>query len=327
MALANAVNLAGKRVAEEAWMRLYDSFPVSCVSKATGEFGFEQAGFTTASTGAVVTQAEAAAQAAEGTYQPTSNLTTGTLVTYRSSVEVTNELLQDSSVQKVIAARLSGQIIEKVASVIVNDICTALNTSSRFYDQAYWVKGNGDGENTHSGANCFALLNNEYRKKATWIFSKDGALNFIGNEGNTTLSPNWMPRSAASQPAPPNNFQPPPNGGILEESKNLNLEMRNRMPLSVNSGENNYSLNLYLNCPWNTAPDATLFGLTNTVTKYWCVLADLSSYLLFHQPLQVMIDSESKIANNISVVHASYRAIGKFLEPTAGWGLKTVTVI
>lgn len=323
MALANAVNLAGKRVAEEAWMRLYDSFPVSCVSKATGEFGFEQAGFTTASTGAVVTQAEAAAQAAAGTYQPTSNLTTGTLVTYRSSVEVTNELLQDSSVQKVIAARLSGQIIEQVASVIVNDICTALNTASRFNDQPYWIKGDGDGVTEHSGALCFANLNNEYRKKATWIFSKEGALNWIGNEGNVTLTGNGQVKGSPYQAT--NNFAGGGEGLVGILSSKLNLEQRDRMPLKVDGGENNHAQNLYLNCPWNTAPDATLFGALNTSTLYWCVLADLSSYLLFHQPLQVMIDSESKIANNISVVHASYRAIGKFLEPTAGWGLKTVT--
>jgi len=326
MALVNAVNLAGKRVAEEAWVRLYDSFPVSCVSKATGEFGFEQAGFTTASTGTVVTQAEAAAQAAAGTYQPTSNLTTGTLVTYRSSVEVTNELLQDSSVQKVIAARLSGQIIEQVASVIVNDICTALNTASRFTDQAYWLKGDGEGVLEHSGAQCFANLNNEYRKKATWIFSKDGALTWIGNEGNVTLTGNGQVKGSPYQSGGFELVQPIGGGGGHLSAK-LNLEQRDRMPLEVDGGENNHAQNLYLNCPWNTAPNATLFGALNTSTLYWCVLADLSSYLLFHQPLQVMIDSESQIANNISVVHASYRAIGKFLEPTAGWGLKTVTEI
>lgn len=62
-------------------------------------------------------------------------------------------------------------------------------------------------------------------------------------------------------------------------------------------------------------------GTTVLVTSktIWMVLVDLSSYLLFDQPLQVVLDTESRAMFNQTVVHCIYRANGLLIEPQAGW--------
>jgi|GEM_PF-2893166 len=64
-------------------------------------------------------------------------------------------------------------------------------------------------------------------------------------------------------------------------------------------------------------------GATNTSGAVGMMLVDLSAYLNFCTPLEVRLDTESLLAQNQTIIHATYRCSGTLLEPTAGWAIET----
>lgn len=194
MALSNAGNgqLAPRTIAELAWVRLYDSFPMRYVTRASGPRGMIWPHATTDNTGTIAGVNEAAAQASENTYQATMAIRESDLVTYRAAVTVSNELLADSGALSFIASRLSGQIIEKVGSTIVSGIASRLIATSRTSDYPVWHAGtvgtSGAGISINNAFLCLSNLNNEYRRRSCWVFSPNGFLNWGTQEGKNNLS-------------------------------------------------------------------------------------------------------------------------------------------
>lgn len=189
MALQVGSNLSAETIANEASIRLYDSFPFASVTHAIGTRDFVQPVFNNAATGTIAVVAESAAQPTESTYQPTLIQKTGTLETYRASVLVSNELMADSAILKAIAQRLSGQIVEKAGSVVISNIAASLVSASRF-DLADAFPAAGDMNSvtpTHTGFACMSNLSNIYRDRATWVFSKTGYRSWGDMEGRASL--------------------------------------------------------------------------------------------------------------------------------------------
>ena len=194
MALSNSNNgqLAPRTIAEAAWTRLYDSFPLNLVSRATGPRGFIQPASTNAADGTIQYLSEATAQGAESTFQPTINQKSDDLETYRASVLVSNQLLADSRVLEFIGARLAGQIIERVARDTVLAIATALKDASRFSEYNHFdvgavgVTGTAKIED-HTGFKALSNLSNTYRSRACWVFSQTGLQNWGTQEGRINL--------------------------------------------------------------------------------------------------------------------------------------------
>ena len=194
MALSNSGNgqLAPRAIAEMAWLRLYDTFPMSYISRATGPRGMIYPYATTATTGTIATAAEAATTSTSN-FDPTFGLKSSDLATYRARITVSNELLADSAVYPFIAQRLAGQIAETVAAKIVEDIRTALVSDSRYtaahtFDIGKIGTGATANISDHSGFKCWSNLNNIYRQRACWIFSPSGAVNWGTQEGRNTLA-------------------------------------------------------------------------------------------------------------------------------------------
>ena len=359
MALSNASNgqLAPVAIAESAWLRLCDSFPLNLVSHATGPRGFKYARPTTASTGSVAAVNEAATQASENTFQPTIGEVDVSLATYRAAVTISNELLADSEVQSFIADRLVCQIVEAVGPVIITAVRQALFSASRFTTAAHWDIGaigiGGTAKiHDHSGHACLSNVSNVYRERACWVFSPDGWRNWGTQERNglATLGVRREPRRrgrligearplTGAQPGVAGyqgmQMEPPsgpavggggggggfnaPGGGFLEgelEHSRVPLEARTR--LIGTTHEHPSWQTAYLGAPVYTS---TGMANTDTAGQLWGMFVDLTAYLLFDQPLMVRLDTESKLDKNQTVVHAAYRAVGAFMEPTAGWGL------
>ena len=348
MALSNTTNLAAAAIAENAWVRLYDSFPLKWVTRATGSRGFVQPQFTTDATGTTIAIAQNAAVANEEAFTPQFQQATGDLATYRSRVTISNELLTDSSVQNMIAQRLSGQIIEVIGAKITDQIATTLYDASRFSNADQFDVGtvgtSGAGIEDHSAFACLSNMGNQYRERAVWVFSPSAFRNFGTQEGRFTIAPIgydsviWQSQATKGLDSPigrigggtsfdagsgggggggGGGFIPPdqPNGQL---SANLDLQKR-AAKLQTISPAQTVIHSAYLSCPIFTSTG--LAETHNTSDQAWMMLVDLSSYLLFDQPLSITLDTESKIANNQTVVHAVYRAAGTFLEPTAGWAI------
>ena len=345
MALSNSTNLAAAAIAENAWVRLYDSFPLKWVTRATGARGFVQPKFTTDATGSTIAIAENAAVGDAEAFTPAFGQVTGDLATYRSRVTISNELLSDSSVQNVISQRLSGQIIEMIGAKITNQIATALTDAGRYTEQTRFDTGavtqsSATRSSDHSGFFCLSNLGNQYRERAVWIFSPTGFLNFGTQEGRFTMTPigydsviwqeqavkanEFLKSSGGGAPVTVGvgggggggGGFPVQQGGML--SAKLDLENR-AAKLQTVSPKQTVIHSSYLACPIFTSTG--LGAVNNAADQAWMMLVDLSSYLLFDQPLSITLDTESKIANNQTVVHAVYRAAGTFLEPTAGWAI------
>ena len=348
MAISNSTNLAAAAIAENAWVRLYDSFPLKWVTRSTGARGFVQPKFTTTATGTTITIAEGEALGSAEAFSPTTAELTGTLASYRSQVTISNELLNDSSVQNVIAQRLSGQIIETVGAAICTEIAAALVLASRFTDQDFFDIGavalSGTDLNNHSAFHCLSNLGNQYRERAVWVFSPSGFRNFGTQEGRFTITPigyddvKWQSQATTFASSPLNRIGGQEGGasgagggdgggGFFEgapegHSSKAKLELRADKLQTVMPAQTVIH-SAYLSCPIFTS---TGLAATNNLTnKAWMMLIDLSSYLLFDQPLSVTLDTESKIANNQTVVHAVYRAAGTLLEPSAGWAIDSVS--
>jgi len=189
MALNVSSALGAKTIAELAAVRLYDSFPLNLVSHATGTRAFKMPFIAAETTGTVAVVAENAAQASIDTFRPVIGLVEKTLETYRANVTISNELIYDSSVLKLIADRLSGQILEVVGDKIITDIRTKLVSSSRFtLADAFSDPAAMDaGTPIHSGFTCLANLQNVVRDRAVWVFGKLGYQSFGDMEGRASL--------------------------------------------------------------------------------------------------------------------------------------------
>jgi hypothetical protein len=355
MALSNAVNteLAQKAIADLAWIRLYDSFPLSMVSKASGPTGMIHPAATTASTGTIASVAEAAAQAAEGTFQPTIQSLTSNLATYRASVTMSSELVADSQVYAFVADRLAGQIIEKVGATIVQSIRESLEAGSRYTEADHFDVGEvglsaASKILDHSGFKCWSKLSNVYRSRAAWVFSESGVQNWGTQEGRQSLvtlgirqedykygrgigtgsggggagGKAWTPSSPyVAQGGGGGGGGPGPGeqeGGEINYSAQGNLERRSAALVTMTPTTDTYHT-AYLGCPVYTSTG--MAAAHNGEADAWAMLVDLSAWLHFDQPLTVRLDTESKLEKNLTVVHAAYRAAGKFMEPTAGWAL------
>jgi len=350
MALSNANNgqLAPRTIAEAAWTRLYDSFPLNLVSRATGPRGFIQPASTNAADGTIQYLSEAAAQATESTFQPTINQKSDDLETYRASVRVSNELLADSRVLEFIGARLAGQIIERVARDTVVAIATALKEASRFseYDQfdVGEVSVTAAKIEDHTGFKALSNLSNTYRSRACWVFSATGFQNWGTQEGRINLvtlgvrQEDGAYRRVIGEPMPTAESlisggggggggagAGPGGGGIGnpgggpegQASSGVTLESRAKLVSKSPTTEQWHTA--YLGCPVYTSTG--LSATNNGLAGVWMLVADMSAYLHFDQPLSVRLDTESRIANNQTVIHAAYRAGGAFMEPTAGWAI------
>lgn len=189
MALNVSSALGAKTIAELAAVRLYDSFPLNLVSHATGARAFKMPFIAAETTGTVAVVAENAAQASIDTFRPVIGLVEKTLETYRANVTISNELIYDSSVLKLIADRLSGQILEVVGDKIITDIRTKLVASSRFTlaDTFSDPAAMDAGTPIHSGFTCMANLQNVVRDRAVWVFGKLGYQSFGEMEGRASL--------------------------------------------------------------------------------------------------------------------------------------------
>lgn len=342
MAITNSTNLAAATIAENAWVRLYDSFPLKWVTRATGARGFVQPNFTTTATGSVIAIAENAAVGNAQAWSPTTSELTGSLASYRAQVTISNELLNDSSVQNIIAQRLSGQIIETIAAKITDQIGDELIAASKYTNADYFDTGivsrtGAAGSSEHSGFACLSNIGNQYRERAVWIFSPTGLLNFGTQEGRFTIAPIgydsvvWQSQATNGAPSPLTGIGGGANAPVVggggggakggaeqQASDYLKFETRaDRLQLLAPAQTVIHSA--YLSCPIFTSTGLDV--IANGVDKTWMMLVDLSSYLLFDQPLSVTLDTESKIENNQTVVHAVYRAAGTLLEPSAGWAI------
>ena len=320
--------------------------------------------------------------------------TTTDLSTYRSQVIISNELLQDSTIQEVLSKRLAGQITEQIGNAIVAQIANTLYTNYRFTNETSFQIGaqatmqsdmdTRQSAESHSGFNLFSRVQNAYRRRACWIFSpsgfrsygtQEGRLNLVGMDSygqaaDSTVSLEGQGGESAS---------PIPNQ--MQLSKIEDLETRSQLNYKVNETQKSGGV-MYLGCPafvsdglgstsnlassgttltnssatyvvgnqymivstvgtsqpqWNTlgasgepfngqvfsalATSSVGSGTTVLVTSktIWMMFVDLSSYLLFDQPLQIVLDTESRIMFNQTVVHCIYRANGLLVEPQAGW--------
>ena len=363
MALSNSGNgqLAPRAIAEMAWLRLYDTFPMAHVSRATGPRGMIYPYATTATTGTIATAAEAATTSTSA-FDPTFDLKSSDLATYRARITVSNELLADSAVYPFIAQRLAGQIAETVAAKIVTDIRSALVTGSRYteadhFDIGKIGTGATSGISDHSGFKCWSNLSNIYRQRACWIFSPSGAENWGTQEGRNTLTTlgvrqeDYLYRRLIGETTTPSaalsnalgqhsgaaaagEITTPGQGGVPAWAVGAPIEGEG------GGGEQELSSSTKLekrsmltaasptNDEWHTAylgcPIYTSTGMaavSNDAGNAWAMLVDLSAWLHFDQPLTVKLDSESLISNNQTVIHAAYRAAGSFMESTAGWAL------
>ena len=357
MALSNASNtqLAPVAIAESAWSRLCDAFPLNLVSHATGPKGFKYARPTTASTGTIATVNEAAVQASETTFQPTIGEVEQSLATYRAAVTISNELLGDSMVYEFIADRLSCQIIEAVGKVIIGQVSAALSAASRVTATDHWDIGAiGTGGTAkihdHSGHYCLSNVSNAYRERGCWVFSPDAWRNWGTQERNglVTLGVRREPRKrgrligevrpltgATSQQqfnplqgdggsegeSLPGETLPPGGGGPRQGGGNSQHKVlaTRSIRLEGSTVEHPQWQTAYLGAPVYTSDGLDVTNNANTAI--WGMFVDLTAYLLFDQPLTVALDTESKLSKNQTVVHAAYRAVGAFMEPTAGWGL------
>ena len=189
MALNVNSNLGAKTIAELAAIRLYDSFPLNLVSHAQGTRAFKMPFIAAETTGTVAVVAENAAQGSIDTFRPVIGLVEKTLETYRANVTISNELVYDSSVLKLIADRLSGQILEVVGKKIITDIRTKLVAGSRYTLQDNFSNpANMDADTPiHSGFTCMANLQNMVRDRAVWVFGKLGYQSFGDMEGRASL--------------------------------------------------------------------------------------------------------------------------------------------
>jgi len=363
MALSNSGNtqLAPRAIAEMAWLRLYDTFPMSYISRATGPRGMIYPYATSATTGTIATAAEAATTSTSA-FDPTFGLKSSDLATYRARITVSNELLADSAVYPFIAQRLAGQIAETVAAKIVTDIRTALVTASRYteadhFDIGKIGTGNTSGISDHSGFKCWANLSNTYRQRACWIFSPSGAENWGTQEGRNTLSTlgvrqeDYLYRRLIGETNTPSaalsnaigqfsgaydsgEITSPGEGGTpdwavgapAEEGGGAG-EMELSSPVKLEK-RSMLTAASPTNDQWHTAylgcPIHTSTGMAavhNEEGGAWAMLVDLTAWLHFDQPLTVKLDSESLMSNNQTVIHAAYRAAGSFMESTAGWAL------
>ena len=359
MALNVSSALGAKTIAELAAVRLYESFPLNLVSHAEGSRSFKMPYVAAATTGTVAVVAENAAQASMDTYKPTIALMAKTLETYRANVTVTNELLNDSAVLNLIAARLSGQIIEVVCDKIISTIAANLIAASRF-SLADTFTNPADMNETapvHSGFTCMANLSNVVRDRGVWVFGKLGYQSFGDMEGRASLVTLPIQRKTGGHGMFSNSggtFQEAKttsgfgsgegginatdvnsamtsqqlllggdNGGggglVGELGKNLNLETRNSNPLQIHTNEPYELTTAWLGKPVYTSGG---MGVMSTVNAMWMMLVDLSAYLHFSQPLQVTLDTESLAENNRTVIQCSYRCTGELMDSNSGYGIR-----
>lgn len=361
MALQVGSNLSAETIANEASIRLYDSFPFSSVTHAVGTRNFVQPVFNSVATGTIAVVAESAAQPTENTYQPTLIQKTGTLETYRASVLVSNELMADSAILKAIAQRLSGQIAEKAGSIVISNIAASLVSANRF-DVADEFQAAGDMSSTtptHAGFACMSNLSNIYRDRATWVFSKTGYRSWGDMEGRASLvtlpisnrkigslgkggsgGGKGKPATSESGLFAPNDGQGTPAAGFGANAEFLlggyepndlegpPLQLSYDPRTSFRNARNPLEYNMTEQHDWTTAwlgspvNISEGLGVMSAVNAVWMMLVDLGAYLHFHQPLTITLDTESKASNNQTVIHASYRCSGSLLEPTAGYAIR-----
>lgn len=345
MPLSNTSNtqLAPFAISEMAWQRLCDSFPLHYVSRASGPRGLTYPRPTTASTGSVIAKSEASTQAAETTFQPVIEQVNKSLATYRAHITVSNELLADSGVQAFIADRLSCQIIEKVGTQIIADIATDMIAANRYTATTHWDIGAlGTGAaakiHDHSGHACLSNVSNVYRERGCWVFSADAWRNW-GTQERTSLATLGVRRERIrrgrliGEGTATNDMlmqQNNPNagggggpgggpGGELEGELSASIPMERRTILRGTTPDHPTWQTAYLGSPIYTS--GGLSDTDNAADEAFALFVDLSAYLLFDQPLTVSLDTESKVSKNQTVVHAAYRAVGAFMEPTAAWAL------
>lgn len=353
MALSVNSALGAKTIAELAAVRLYESFPLNLVSRATGTRAFKMPYVAAATTGTVAVVAENAAQASMDTYKPTIALMQKTLDTYRANVTVTNELLEDSAVMDLIARRLSGQISEVVGNTIISTIVTNLIAASRFsLADEFTNPSNMDAATpVHSGFTCMANLSNVIRDRSVWVFGKLGYQSFGDMEGRASLVTLPIQRhigaggmftsggggggkgggGGAISGGLISTMQteqllgggggggggaPPP---VFEFNKNLDLETRGSNPLQVHGVEPFELTTAWLGKPVYTSGG---MGVMSSLNAMWMMLVDLSAYLHFSQPLQITLDTESLAENNRTVIQCSYRCAGDLMDSNSGYGLR-----
>lgn len=201
MALSVNSALGAKTIAELAAIRLYDSFPLNLVSHAEGSRAFKMPFIAAETTGTVAVVAENAAQGSIDTFRPVIGLVEKTLETYRANVTISNELIYDSAVLKMIADRLSGQILEVVCDKIISNICTKLIANSRYSLQDNFSNPStmDAGTPVHSGFTCMANVQNMVRDRAVWVFGKLGYQSFGDMEGRASLVTLPIQRRATGQ--------------------------------------------------------------------------------------------------------------------------------
>jgi hypothetical protein len=346
MALGNtgtstSAYLAPYAIADQVWSRLYDTFPLSLVSRATGPRGFKVAKTLAASNG-VPDQATSDNGSFATNFDPSFEQISVTMPTYRSKVTISNELASDSRVIEFMSRRLAGQIAEAMTVAIIQTIAAKLIDETRYseynhFDVGAVGLGGTPKIHDHSGFACLANLSNIHRSRATWVFSPDGFQNFGTQEGRGNLvtlgvrQEDYLYGRLIGEGSAASGEMIMPlqggggggggggKGGIGEGelSKTLPLHLRSRLVGRSPSSDSWHTA--YLGCPVYTS---TGLGVTdNQSTQAWAMLVDLSQFLLFDQPLSVQVDTQSQIANNQTVVHAAYRAAGQLLDPTAGWAL------
>lgn len=349
MALSNNATQTGRfiapyAIAEKAWKRLYDSFPMTYVSRATGPRGFKITTTAAASNGATFVPT-AEGQSTATNFDPTFTQTAVDLTSYRARVTVSNELAQDSTMVDFIANRLAGQLIESVGVKIVQTIAASLINANRYTAHHHFDVGavglTGAAKiEDHSGFHCLSNLTNPYRQRACWVFSPTGFLNYGTQEGRGNLvtlgvrQEDYLYGRLIGEASATSTQQISPlaggggggggkgGEGEGELSKQLDLQLRSR--LTARSPLNDSWHTAYLGCPVHTS---TGLGVThNQEDAAWAMLVDLSQYVLFDQPLSVYLDTESLIANNQTIVHAVYRNAGELMDPQAGWALVSPSV-
>lgn len=340
MAITNSTNLAERAIADMAWARIYDSFPIQFVSRASGPRGFKYARPDAASNGVPVVANENAS-ISDSAWDPTFEEVSLDLSSFRAKVQISNELVADSRVWPFIAQRLAGQIIEEVGIKIVDDIATALIAASRTTGADHFDVGEvgltgAPKIEDHSGFKCISEVNNEYRQRGCWIFSPSGFQNWGTQEGRSNMvtlgvrmedhrygrligEATGSGAQIISPLAGGGGGGGGGKGGVEEGelSKTLPLHLRSRL-IGMTPTQDEWHT-AYLGNPVYTSSglDVTHNGNGNA----WAVFVDLSAYLLFDQPLSVKLDTESRLAQNQSTVHAVYRVAGELMEPTAGWAL------
>lgn len=359
MALTTSTTgLVAKTIADMAYVRLYDSFPLSYVSRATGPNTAVVPTATTESTGATATNQENQTLTVGTTWQPTIQSLTAGLKTYRAAVAISNELLEDSGVLAFMASRLSGQIVEKAATDIVSQLVSDLNAASRTTQQQGFTIGTiGDDPTVttnfdHSAFQCLSRVHNYYREQACWIMSPKAFRQYGTSEGRGNLVTipfrsdsqqrtlmNAAALKAAKQSTGADSnvsgFGYSPSfdiateaggaggGPVLELSKQLEMQRREvgHTSLQPKVPDAHGWATAYLGCPIHTSTGLGDPAASGAVV--WMMLVDLSAFLWFEQPLQIQLDTQTNLTQNQTIVYATYRGAGKLMEPTAGWALKT----